>query len=156
MQEISSVISHQVCTFDVITSIKTMESMECMYVTLLRFALPYVTFCGIHRNIMYEGQTTSNASYFFFSFTFQENSNTITYYYLLLRNVQQDIMEIENNPTTTNILYLCNPCSSHPSWSVVITPTISTYVHVTLQSQQSIFPCSYAAAVRVMDDIRYA
>ena len=40
-----------------------MESMECMYekmscyftvfpVTLLRFALPYVTFCVIQRNIM--------------------------------------------------------------------------------------------------------
>ena len=49
--------------FDVITSIKSMESMECMYekvsryltaypVTLLRIPLPYVTFCGIHRNIM--------------------------------------------------------------------------------------------------------
>jgi hypothetical protein len=48
--------------FDVITSIKSMESIECMYekvsryftaypVTLLRFALPYVTFCGIHGNI---------------------------------------------------------------------------------------------------------
>ena len=45
--------------FDVITSIKYMESMECMYekvsVALLRFALHYVTFCGIHRNIMYLG-----------------------------------------------------------------------------------------------------
>ena len=49
--------------FDVITSIKSMESMECMYekvscnltaypVTLLPFALPNVTFCGILRNIM--------------------------------------------------------------------------------------------------------
>ena len=48
--------------FDVITSIKSMESM-CMYekvfsyltaypVTLLRFTIPYVTFCGIHKNIM--------------------------------------------------------------------------------------------------------
>ena len=27
---------------------------------------------------IYEGQSISNASYFFFSFTFQENSNTIT------------------------------------------------------------------------------
>ena len=46
-----------------ITSIKSMESMECMYekvsryitacpITLLRFALPYVTFCGTYRNIM--------------------------------------------------------------------------------------------------------
>ena len=49
--------------FEVITSIKSMESLDSMYeklsryftacpVTLLRFALPYVTFCGIHRNIM--------------------------------------------------------------------------------------------------------
>ena len=52
-----------VVIFDVITSIKSMESMKCMYekvsryftacpVTLLRFALPYVTFCGFLRNIM--------------------------------------------------------------------------------------------------------
>ena len=42
--------------FDVITSIKSMEGMEYMYekcpITLLHFALPNVTFCGIHRNIM--------------------------------------------------------------------------------------------------------
>jgi hypothetical protein len=46
----------QISFFDVITSIKSMESMECMYkkvsVTLLCFAIPYVTFFGIHRNIM--------------------------------------------------------------------------------------------------------
>ena len=49
--------------FDVITSIKSMESIECIYEQVSRyfprvplpycvFALPYVTFCGIHRNIM--------------------------------------------------------------------------------------------------------
>ena len=51
------------CVYLLIMSIKSIESMECMYekvsrqftacpVTLLRFALRYVTFCGIHRNIM--------------------------------------------------------------------------------------------------------
>ena len=55
--------SQRLFIFDVITAIKSMESMDCMYekvlryftacpVTLLRFALPYVTYCGIHRNIM--------------------------------------------------------------------------------------------------------
>jgi hypothetical protein len=57
------ILSFYYMSFDVITSIKSMESMECMYekvfrcltacpVTLLRFVLLYVTFCVIHRNIM--------------------------------------------------------------------------------------------------------
>ena len=34
--------------------------------------------CPATSALMYEGQSISNASYLFFSFTFQENSNTIT------------------------------------------------------------------------------
>ena len=48
---------------DVITSVISMEGMECKHEkvlryftacpnTLLHFALPYAMFCGIHRNIM--------------------------------------------------------------------------------------------------------
>ena len=53
---------------------------------ILFFSMPYTNHIGVESQRLkknqgrcrYEGQSISNASYFFFSFTFEENSNTIT------------------------------------------------------------------------------